>query len=296
MESLQAVLDNFAKEHPELREEASVVLGGAVGKLLGGDIETGEAVAWVGTKFNYLTHKSEQEYQKKIDEAGSNEDEAKYYRERAKIQGTIANEKLKEYLDSHPEIGVQVQGEELNMIYLEEDFSIGATSVPLNILCSIEESAKMETTQIMGKDYYDYKGIDSFNGISSMLNWGIAENANLPWSLVQEQKDVPAWARRLGKYAIVGSAVNGAVNISRDFRDYSGKDRYLAVAYDVSGAIVGVGIGVGVTRTGGIKASVSLGVNEIIDYIAIVGKYKSLKTDREKEYEKRVAEFVGRKK
>lgn len=40
MESLQPLLDNFLKDHPDMREEVASLIGYATGKLLGGDGES----------------------------------------------------------------------------------------------------------------------------------------------------------------------------------------------------------------------------------------------------------------
>lgn len=40
MESLQPLLDNFLKDHPEMREEVASLIGYTTGKLLGGDGES----------------------------------------------------------------------------------------------------------------------------------------------------------------------------------------------------------------------------------------------------------------
>ena len=54
MEGLQPILNTFLKDHQEMREEVSSLIGYTTGKLLGGDGETGSTVAWNGTKFNWL--------------------------------------------------------------------------------------------------------------------------------------------------------------------------------------------------------------------------------------------------
>ncbi len=69
MESLQPVLDNFLKDHPDMREEVSSIFGYATGKLFGGDGDMGTATAWNGTKFNWLTHDQMYEYRKELDAA-----------------------------------------------------------------------------------------------------------------------------------------------------------------------------------------------------------------------------------
>ena len=65
MEGLQPMLDTFLKDHPEMREEVARLIGYATGKLLGGDGETGSAVAWNGTKFNWLSHEQNEAYIRK---------------------------------------------------------------------------------------------------------------------------------------------------------------------------------------------------------------------------------------
>ena len=69
MEAMQPILDTFLKEHPDLREEASVLIGGTVGKLLGGDSAAGEAAAWSGTKYNWLTHEQYEKYKQEMKSA-----------------------------------------------------------------------------------------------------------------------------------------------------------------------------------------------------------------------------------
>lgn len=69
MEGLQPILDTFLKDHQEMREDVSSLIGYTTGKLLGGDGETGSAVAWNGTKFNWLSHEQYNEYLKEWDAA-----------------------------------------------------------------------------------------------------------------------------------------------------------------------------------------------------------------------------------
>ena len=76
MESLQPVLDNFLKDHPDMREEVSSIFGYATGKLFGGDGEVGAFTAWSGTKFNWLTHEQADEYRKARDTAKTPEEKA----------------------------------------------------------------------------------------------------------------------------------------------------------------------------------------------------------------------------
>ena len=73
-ERLQPVLDKLLKDYPELREDAGSVIGYAVGKALN-DGKTGEAVAWNGTKFNWLSHEQQNKRNELIAEAEARGDE-----------------------------------------------------------------------------------------------------------------------------------------------------------------------------------------------------------------------------
>lgn len=88
MESLQPLLDNFLKDHPDMREEVSSIFGYCAGKLFGGDGDAGAAAAWSGTKFNWINHKDAQDYADKIKQAenAGNADEAEYYSKKRQLQ------------------------------------------------------------------------------------------------------------------------------------------------------------------------------------------------------------------
>lgn len=73
-ERLQPVLDKLLKDYPEMREDAGSVIGYAVGKALN-DGKTGEAVAWNGTRFNWLSHEQKEEKERLIAEAEERGDE-----------------------------------------------------------------------------------------------------------------------------------------------------------------------------------------------------------------------------
>ena len=76
MESLQPLLDNFLKDHPDMREEVASIFGYATGKLFGGDGDVGAATAWNGTKFNWLTHEQLKEYEDELAKAKTPEEKA----------------------------------------------------------------------------------------------------------------------------------------------------------------------------------------------------------------------------
>lgn len=107
MESLQPLLDNFLKNHPDMREEVSSIFGYCAGKLFGGDGDVGAATAWSGTKFNWINHKDAQDYADKIKQAenAGNADEAEYYSKKRQLQDDYTNELLSDYEKIHPDVG-----------------------------------------------------------------------------------------------------------------------------------------------------------------------------------------------
>ena len=76
VESLQPVLDKFMKDHPDMREEATAILGYATGKLFGGDGDSGAAAAWSSTKFNWLSHEQMEAYKRTKSNATTKEKKA----------------------------------------------------------------------------------------------------------------------------------------------------------------------------------------------------------------------------
>ena len=62
MERLQPLLDQFLKDHPDMREEVAAVIGYAAGQLVGEEGKVGAAAAWSGTRFNWLSHEQVEEY------------------------------------------------------------------------------------------------------------------------------------------------------------------------------------------------------------------------------------------
>ena len=291
-ERLQPVLDKLLKDYPELREDAGSVIGYAVGKALN-DGKTGEAVAWNGTKFNWLSHKQMQEYRDKLKEAeeNGNTDEVEYYKKKIELQDTYAENLLKDYIIDHPDIG-KIDGKPFVIMGVNASgVLVARANIPLDVKSMIEEKAQQKIDEVMGKDYYDYKGMEAFSGWSSLRNWGIAESAGLPWELTKDQTNAPGWSKVLGKYSVIGSAVNGTMNITQDFRDYSGKDRYLAIGADVIG--IGLGVGIGTISFGGgiISAGASIGINYYIDNFVLKYKLMNTQTDKEKYREKQLNDF-----
>ena len=284
MESLQPLLDNFLKDHPDMREEVSSIFGYCAGKLFGGDGDVGAAAAWSGTKFNWINHKDAQDYADKIKQAenAGNADEAEYYSKKRQLQDDYTNELLSDYEKIHPDVG-KVDNNPFTLLGVDASGILTfSPNIPLDVKKTLEDQARDKVNEVMGKDYYDYKGIGAFDGWASVRNWGIAESAGLPWELVKDQQYAPAWAKALGKYSVVGSVANGTMNITQDFRDYSGKDRYLALGIDSVGLLGGVVVGT-IPLGGGITTiGLSIAANRYIDSNVLKYKLQYTKTDKEK--------------
>ena len=296
MESLQPLLDNFLKDHPDMREEVSSIFGYCAGKLFGGDGDVGAATAWSGTKFNWINHKDAQDYADKIKQAenAGNADEAEYYSKKRQLQDDYTNELLSDYEKIHPDVG-KVDNNPFTLLGVDASgIPTFSPNIPLDVKKTLEDQARDKVNEVMGKDYYDYKGIGAFDGWASVRNWGIAESAGLPWELVKDQQYAPAWAKALGKYSVIGSVANGTMNITQDFRDYSGKDRYKAIGIDLAG--LGFGIVAGTVSLGGGVTTLGFSIiaNQAIDNYILKYKLENLKTEKEKNSIKRLEEFKKR--
>ena len=284
MESLQPLLDNFLKDHPDMREEVASIFGYCAGKLFGGDGDVGAATAWSGTKFNWINHKDAEDYDEKIKQAENdgNTDEAEYYRKKSQLQDDYTNELLSDYEKVHPDVG-KVDNNPFTLLGVDASgIPTFSPNIPLDVKKTLEDQARDKVNELMGKDYYDYKGMGAFDGWASVRNWVIAESAGLPWELVKDQQYAPSWAKALGKYSVIGSVANGTMNITQDFRDYSGKDRYLALGIDSVGLLGGVVVGT-IPLGGGITTiGLSIAANRYIDSNVLKYKLQYTKTDKEK--------------
>lgn len=201
---------------------------------------------------------------------------------------------MNDYIIDHPDIG-KIDGKPFVIMGVNASgVLVARANIPLDVKNMIEEKAQQKIDEVMGKDYYDYKGMEAFNGWSSLRNWGIAESAGLPWELAKEQTNAPGWSKVLGKYSIIGSAVNGTMNITQDFRDYSGKDRYKAIGIDLAGLGFGVVAGT-ISFWGGVTTlGFSIVANQAIDNYILKYKLGNLKTEKEKNNIKRLEKFQER--
>lgn len=230
---------------------------------------------------------------KKIKQAENdgNTDEAEYYRKKRQLQDDCTNELLSDYEKGHPDVG-KIDNNQFTLLGVDASGILTfSPNIPLDVKKSLEDQARDKVNEIMGKDYYDYKGMGAFDGWASVRNWGIAESAGLPWELVKDQQYAPAWAKALGKYSVVGSVANGAMNITQDFRDYSGKDRYWAIGIDSVGLLGGVVVGT-ISLGGGITTiGLSIAANRYIDSNVLKYKLQYTKTDKEKNNSEKLNRF-----
>ena len=207
MESLQPLLDNFLKDHPDMREEVSSIFGYATGKLFGGDGDIGAAAAWSGTKFNWLTHEQTDKYRKEMDAATTPEERAAI---RAKYE-EINNRQNDEWLNA------QGAGDYWDPFY----GTIGRLSVIDHPLTTTGST-------------FDWK--------SSVATTIIGEEAGLPW-ILNEKYGSKGFIRALGKYNVVGVGISGTLDLVGDYRDYSGSQFIKAMLIDSTKTGLGIGIG-----------------------------------------------------
>lgn len=207
MESLQPLLDNFLKDHPDMREEVSSIFGYCAGKLFGGDGDVGAAAAWSGTKFNWLTHEQTDKYRKEKDAATTPEERAAI---RAKYE-EINNRQNDEWLNA------QGAGDYWDPFY----GTIGRLSVIDHPLTTTGSA-------------FDWK--------SSVATTIIGEEAGLPW-ILNEKYGSKGFIRALGKYNVVGVGISGTLDLVGDYRDYSGSQFIKAMLIDSTKTGLGIGIG-----------------------------------------------------
>lgn len=205
IESLQPLLDNFLKDHPDMREEVSSIFGYCAGKLLGGDGETGSAVAWNGTKFNWLNHEQMTEYAKEWD-ATTTEEEKK-----------------------------QVKAKWLEINDEQEDNWLKEQGVgDYWDLRGIKSLYVVENPYVVPGSTFDWK--------SSIATAIIGEEAGLPWAL-SEKYSSSGLVKALGKYNAIGIGISGTLDFASDYKDYSGGHLFKAMLIDTTKTGIGMGIG-----------------------------------------------------
>lgn len=204
MEGLQPMLDTFLKDHPEMREEVASLIGYTTGKLLGGDGETGSAVAWNGTKFNWLNHEQMDEYCKEMKKAKT-EDEQKQILEKWR---KINNEQEDTWLNAQGTGSYWDLNWEKGMLIKEKPYVVPDST-------------------------FDWK--------SSIATAIIGEEAGLPWAL-SEKYGSNGLVKALGKYNAIGIGISGTLDFASDYRDYNGSNLLGALFIDGGKTAIGIGI------------------------------------------------------
>ena len=205
MESLQPLLDNFLKNHPDMREEVSSIFGYCAGKLFGGDGDVGAATAWNGTKFNWLTHDQMDEYAEEMKQTKTEKEQEAVIEKWLHINALQGDNWLNaqgngDFTDLSGEKGTLVRADPLT--------ATGST--------------------------FDWKG--------SVATTIIGEEAGLPWVL-NEKYGSQGFIRALGKYNVAGVGISGTLDLVGDYKDYSGDQFIKAILIDSAKAGLGVGIG-----------------------------------------------------
>lgn len=204
MESLQPVLDQFVKDHPDMREAVSVLIGSTVGKLTG-DTNAGEAAAWSSTKFNWLTHEQYEEYMSERNAAKTDKEQAdvdqrwRVINDRQKSKAWIASQTDGAYYD--PFIGP-----------LPSVMLIAPRPIQFN-----KNSA----------------------GESLTMN-ALSDAINNPWERIAKSHN--GWKANIVKFGAIGGVVTGGISAYEDYHQYSGGDLALAWGYDALGVGASVGM------------------------------------------------------
>lgn len=288
MESLQPVLEQFVKNHPDMREEAAVLIGGAVGKLAG-DTNAGEVAAWNSTKFNWLPHEDAEYYNEKIKNAKS-EKEREYYQNKMNVQDIAADRMIKEYVKKHPESAdaltesFTANEEQINKIW----------GLPYDVQRKIEEDSKIQADQIIGKTYEEYIGTKS-SFANTVTMFGTTQLANAPWSILSKtykDSNITGWGDWIGRLGIVGEGASVEFSWAKDQKKYSDIDLYNAMLFDAAGFTGDIIIS-GLGSSGGLMTKiVSIGAGGFFKYEINLLKEENTKTDQEKRYDKKVEKFL----
>ena len=204
-ERLQPVLDKLLKDYPELREDAGSVIGYAVGKALN-DGKTGEAVAWNGTKFNWLTHSQMDEYADEMKNAKTEKEQE------------------------------EIREKWLHINALQEDDWLAAQGNGNFTDLSGKKGVLVKDSPVTASGSgFDWKG--------SVATTIIGEEAGLPWVL-NEKYGSQGFIRALGKYNVVGVGISGTLDLVGDYNNYSNDDFLKAVFIDTGKIGVGIVLGI----------------------------------------------------
>lgn len=206
IEGVQPILDNFFKKYPELREETAVVLGYAIGKVVSSEGEVGAAVSWNGVKFNWLRHEQTDEYVDEMKHAKTEEERNAVRDKWLRINAAQGDNWLNKQSDGDY---IDLSGKKGIVIRQKV-----ITPLP---------------------DNFDWK--------SSIATNIIGEEAGLPW-ILNEKTGNTELIRIFGKYNLIGVGISGTLDLTSDYKDYTGEQFKRALFIDLMKTGIGMGIGV----------------------------------------------------
>ena len=188
-----------------MREEVSSIFGYCAGKLFGGDGDAGAATAWNGTKFNWLTHDQMDEYAEEMKQAKTEKEQEAVIEKWLHINALQGDNWLNAQGNGD---FTDLSGEKGTLVRADPLTAPGST--------------------------FDWKG--------SVATTIIGEEAGLPWAL-SEKYGSNGLVKALGKYNAVGIGISGTIDFASDYKDYSGKDLFVATLID--GWKTGTGVIIG---------------------------------------------------
>ena len=194
----------------ELHKIASAAIGYIAGK------ETGAAIAWQATTYNYLSPKQNEQYQKELEEAKTEKEKTEITNKWLQIDETQKEKWLKK----------QEAGTYTDLSTIKDGYLPGVV--------------------ILGNSNYS-----DFNWIQSATLNGLGAVTNIPWSGIDDKLLVTLPVRYrnafgiLGKTGILGAGAASFISIYNDYRIYSGGDLRKALAYDVGGTAANIFLSTG---------------------------------------------------
>ena len=194
----------------ELHKIASAAIGYIAGK------ETGAAIAWQATTYNYLSPKQNEQYKKELEEAKTEKEKTEITNKWLQIDETQKEKWLKK----------QEAGTYTDLSTIKDGYLPGVV--------------------ILGNSNYS-----DFNWIQSATLNGLGAVTNIPWSGIDDKLLVTLPVRYrnafgiLGKTGILGAGAASFISIYNDYRIYSGGDLRKALAYDVGGTAANIFLSTG---------------------------------------------------
>ena len=195
-------------------KEAHKIASAAIGYIAGK--ETGAAIAWQATTYNYLSPKQNEQYQKELEEAKTEKEKTEITNKWLQIDETQKEKWLKK----------QEAGTYTDLSTIKDGYLPGVV--------------------ILGNSNYS-----DFNWIQSATLNGLGAVTNIPWSGIDDKLLVTLPVRYrnafgiLGKTGILGAGAASFISIYNDYRIYSGGDLRKALAYDVGGTAANIFLSTG---------------------------------------------------